>query len=204
MVGLGEGKGFAGMKDDSVMSTINDIIDKGNFIISFGGVKSDAFANYPFGDNKVISKKDGKFNINVNGRNWSFNSFNDFILDNNLVKVHIGKTADGSSNFERRGITPGSNQVLNIELVDKSNSPLEASAPSSSPAVAPVVAPVAASSESISDKVKAIITNTKIKNKGSHIAELLSDKSTKDLFKRLGIIPENVIFVDEIFDSNIS
>ena len=198
MVGLGEGKGFAEMKADSVMSTINDIIDKGNFIISFGGVKSDAFANYPFGDNKVISKKDGKFNINVNGRNWTFNSFNDFILDNNLVKVHIGKTADGSSNFERRGITPGSNQVLNIELVDKSNSPLEASAPS----ISPVVAPAAASSESISDKVKAIITNTKIKNKGSHIAELLSDKSTKDLFKRLGIIPENVIFVDEISDSN--
>lgn len=202
MVGLGEGKGFAEMKADSVMSTINDIIDKGNFIISFGGVKSDAFANYPFGDNKVISKKDGKFNINVNGRSWTFDSFNDFILNNNLVKVHIGKTEDGSSNFERRGITPGSNQVLNIELVDKSNSPLEASAPSSSPAVAPAVSPVAASSESISDKVKAIITNTKIKNKGSHIAELLSDKSTKDLFKRLGIIPENVIFVDEISDSN--
>lgn len=198
MVGLGEGKGFAEMKATSVISTINDIIDKGNFIISFGGVKSDAFANYPFGDNKVISKKDGKFNISVNGRNWTFNSFNDFILDNNLVKVHIGKTADGSSNFERRGITPGSNQVLNIELVDRSNSPLEASAPTSSPVVAPAVA----SSESISDKVKAIITNTKIKNKGSHIAELLSDKSTKDLFKRLGIIPENVIFVDEISDSN--
>ena len=198
MVGLGEGKGFAEMKADSVISTINDIVDKGTFIISFGGVKSDAFANYPFGDNTVISKKDGNFNININGRNWSFKSFNDFILDNNLVKVHIGKTADGSSNFERRGITPGSNQVLNIELVDKSNSPLEASAPTSSP----VVAPAAASSESISDKVKAIITNTKIKNKGSHIAELLSDKSTKDLFKRLGIIPENVIFVDEISDSN--
>lgn len=202
MVGLGEGKGFAEMKADSVISTINDIIDKGNFIISFGGVKSDAFANYPFGDNKVISKKDGKFSINVNDRSWTFDSFNDFILNNNLVKVHIGKTADGSSNFERRCITPGSNQVLNIELVDKSNSPLEASAPSSSPAVAPAVSPVAASSESISDKVKAIITNTKIKNKGSHIAELLSDKSTKDLFKRLGIIPENVIFVDEISDSN--
>lgn len=184
-VGLLNNQGSKEINDSEVNNLINQIVDNSNFLISFSGIKSDANAAFPFGNNPVIFKENGKFTIKIGDKNWNYDSFSDFLLNNDLVTVHVGKTKDGKSNFRRIATKTGGNQILNVVIEDISSSPVER-----------------VDDNSITTKIQNILNNKRIKNKGSKIAESLIDKSTKDLFKRLGIIPENIKFVDEVLDNN--
>lgn len=183
-VGLLNNQGSREINDAEVNNLVNQIVDNSNFLISFSGIKSDASQAFPFGNNPVIFKENGKFTIKIGDKTWNYDSFSDFLLNNDLVTVHVGKTKDGKSNFRRIATKTGGNQILNIQIEDVVKTPVES-----------------VEDNTINSKIQNILNNNRIKNKGSKIAELLIDKSTKDLFKRLGIIPENIKFVDEVLDN---
>lgn len=89
-----------------------------NFNISSEGIKSDNKTTESF--NGFITKKDGKLILDIPINETSFlheeyDSYNDFVIKNNLIKVNTKKNKNGS-NFERFGDNQLNNQTLFVSL----------------------------------------------------------------------------------------
>ena len=67
-----------------------------------------------------ITRKDGKFNIDItnktkNSFNQEFDSYNDYIIKGNLIRVNT-KIGENGSNFTRKGNKQTANQILYVSL----------------------------------------------------------------------------------------
>lgn len=62
-----------------------------------------------------ITNKNGKININIGNINETYDSYNDYLIQNNLVKVNT-KINDKGSNYERKSNNPLKEQKLYISL----------------------------------------------------------------------------------------
>ena len=94
------------------------IADTCNINISRKGIIND---NTKADINKgFITRKDGKFNINItnktkNSFNQEFDSYNDYIIKGNLIRVNT-KIGENGSNFTRKGNKQTANQILYVSL----------------------------------------------------------------------------------------
>jgi len=181
--------------EDSI-NYINDIIDKLVFKFNFGYIEADNVSDMTL---KGIAKRHkGKFEITVGDKTWSYNSFNEFILNNNLVRLNTKPSEDGKSNFKPRGENQKANQVFEIKIEKQTSSPVEESTQSNS--TKPVNQPTQVT-KSINEQVSDILnSNDKSLNKGEAIIGLVYNGDVLNIFKSLKLLPKNIIF-DENFNN---
>ncbi len=153
------------------------------------------------------TRRNGKFEIKVGEKTWTYDSFSDFVLSNNLVRLNTKPREDGKSNFKRRSENQKANQVLNIELNIPASSPVEESSESQSEATqsstnVPAQETNTSAQETntpqlnISQKAQSILDSTDDKvDKAAELVNLVfDDEQTLNAFKRLGLLPKSVIF----------
>lgn len=148
--------------------------------------------------NGIAKRRNGKFEITIGDKTWSYDSYNAFVLNNNLVRLNTKPNERGTSNFNPRGSrTQSANQVLEIRINSATTSPVKETAEQQS--VEPVVPNV--NNVSIPERALAILNGTQQSNHvGNDIAALVfNDKQLKAL-KDLELLPKNIIF-DENFNN---
>lgn len=149
--------------------------------------------------NGIAKRRNGKFEITIGDKTWSYDSYNAFVLNNNLVRLNTKPNERGTSNFNPRGSrTQSANQVLEIRINSATTSPV-GSTTKQQQSVEPIVPNV--KNVSIPEKALAILNGTQqSKHVGNDIAALVfNDKQLKAL-KDLELLPKNIIF-DENFNN---
>lgn len=182
---------------------IQELISSLSFKINYSYVHSDNVSDQPM--KGFATKRNGKFEITIAGKTWSYNSFNEFILNNNLVRLNTKPTEDGKSNYHRRGVrSQAANQVFEIKIAKTATPPV-----GSNRAATPVATPAqeAPVTISLSDRAKSILKSTDTNvHKGNDIAALIfgdeKDKDKLNALKNLDILPKSIIF-DEKFNDKI-
>ncbi len=149
--------------------------------------------------NGIAKRRNGKFEITIGDKTWSYDSYNAFVLNNNLVRLNTKPNERGTSNFNPRGSrTQSANQVLEIRINNATTSPVEDTTEEqqSVESVVPNIENV-----SIPGKALAILNGTQQSSHvGNDIAALVfNDKQLKAL-KDLELLPKNIIF-DENFNN---
>ena len=192
---------------DAVTSILQDILQYGQFNIGTSFIESDNDKRADTKNNMVYRDTDGKFVIEVNGKEFKFNSFNDFIIENDLVSVNTQPSEDGKSNF--RHISDG-NQSATQNMKVKLDTGVSTS---------PKVETKKEGLKTTADKVRDILNDKSNKDKGKAIAKLiLGDRATNlRIGKTLGrtlpinvkindailsLFPKNIIFVDQYLGNN--
>lgn len=183
---------------NSDLSAISDRLIKGikslNFNINFAVLKSDNNHNIPL--QGITSRTtDGKFQITIpeykgkNGVNLTYDSFKDFIQQNNLLRVNMAQ--ENGSNIRRIAINKqGANARFSFQVTNKQESH--------------PVKDVNNDYTSKSDEVKSIITSDST-DKGFEVASaLLLDNTSKEKLNSIKIdsplrklLSKNIIFDEE-------
>ena len=149
------------------------------------------------------TRKNGKFEIKVGDKTWTYDSFSDFVLSNNLVRLNTKPREDGKSNFRRYSENQEANQIFDIELNIPTSSPVEESSESQSETSQNPVqeneTPVQENETpqlNISQRAQTILESTD--NKIDKAAELVrltfDDEKTLKAFQSLGLLPKRIIF----------
>lgn len=149
------------------------------------------------------TRKNGKFEIKVGDKTWTYNSFSDFVLSNNLVRLNTKPREDGKSNFRRYSENQEANQIFDIELNIPTSFLVEESSESQSETSQNPVqeneTPVQENETSqlnISQRAQTILESTD--NKIDKAAELVrlafDDEKTLKAFQSLGLLPKSIIF----------
>lgn len=74
--------------------------------------------------NGIAKRRNGKFEITIGDKTWSYDSYNAFVLNNNLVRLNTKPNERGTSNFNPRGSrTQSANQVLEIRINNTTTPP---------------------------------------------------------------------------------
>ena len=167
------------------------------FNITFSGINSDNRA----GGQQHLTRRgsNGEFIVAIpNHEPFVFNSYNDFILDNDLVLATTHPTEDGKSNFERFTGEFESTQQITVRLGDESTPPVREMQTET------VTTEISPAPES--NAITSVFSNNHIKNKAVKIAEIILGKNfVKEITfsgKKFSILPKNVIFVDENLGEN--
>lgn len=183
---------------NSDLSAITDRLIKGieslNFNINFAVLKSDNNHNVPL--QGITSRtNDGKFQITIpeykgkNGVNLTYDSFKDFIQQNNLLRVNMAQ--ENGSNIRRTAINKqGANARFSFQVTNKQESR--------------PVKDVNDSYTSKSDEIKAIITSDST-DKGFEVASaLLLDNTSKEKLNNIKndsslrkLLAKDIIFDEE-------
>lgn len=149
--------------------------------------------------NGIAKRRNGKFEITIGDKTWSYDSYNAFVLNNNLVRLNTKPNERGTSNFNPRGSrTQSANQVLEIRINNTTTPPVEGTTEQqqSVESVAPSVENV-----SIPEKALAILNRTQQSNHvGNDIAALVFNGNQLKALKDLELLPKNLIF-DENFNN---
>lgn len=148
--------------------------------------------------NGIAKRRNGKFEITIGDKTWSYDSYNAFVLNNNLVRLNTKPNERGTSNFNPRGSrTQSANQVLEIRINSATTSPVKDTAEQQS--VEPVVPNV--NNVSIPERALAILNGTQQSNHvGNDIAALVFNGNQLKALKDLELLPKNLIF-DENFNN---
>ena len=173
---------------------VNNIINNMKFKLSYAYIAGDNVLDQPMLG--FANRINGKFEINIGEKSWVYNSFNEFILNNNLVRLNTKPASDGRSNYERRGQrSQAANQVFEIKITKATTSPVEENIQQQ---VDPTPAIQRISTLSIPDKAMNILNGTTpTTNKGLAIAELHFDKNTLKILENLDILPKSITFDPE-------
>lgn len=176
---------------EKTIKYINDLIDKLTFKFDYAYILSD---NSDITIKGIATRNNGKFEINVGDFHKSYDSFNDFILKNNLVRLNTKPSKDGKTNFKRVSDNQVANQVLEIKIEKDTSSPVE-----ETKQVKPSK-PIQVT-KSIEDQLIDILkSDDKNINKAEAIIRLVyKDNNILSTFKTLHLLPENLIF-DEKFN----
>ena len=188
------------INDKTVIDTINNIINGLHFNISDKFINSDNTSE-DANIKGIVDKRSNKFTIKIGDNSWSFNSYNEFILTNDLVALNTHPNEAGTSNFTR-----GNMSSLDYSIIKEQETTETSETTSPVESIQPVEIP---SSMSKTDRAIGILNGTiPTKHKGNALFTIfkekngnLSDDAQKDLkdIKKLKLLPKNIIF-DETFD----
>lgn len=180
-------------------NAISVMINNLSFWVDASYLDSDNVANKPL--NGIGSRSNGKFTIKIGDKTWTYNSYNEFLLKNDILKLTTKPNEDGTSNFRKRGeVSQRNNAQLKVTITDKTTSPVESDETSSTEQTAQPIAGL-----SVSQKVTDIL-NSNSENKGIEIVESVLgtipniDENVIKSFKDLNILPKSIIF-DENFNA---
>lgn len=190
VVGIGNMQNV-GINSKEFKDKLDAILDSLQFQFSYSYFQSDNNTNLHL--NGIATRENGKFVINVGEKRWEFDSFNDFVLNQNLVRLNTKPNESGTSNFNK-GYTRNTNiqQSFKVDITRPTTSPVEEridvqpQQPSS-----PIV--------NVRDRVLNVI-NSNINHKGNAIFEAiigtdeLFNESTLKALQKLNLLPKNIIF----------
>ena len=191
---IGEDKKNIPYDNPRLYQAVNNIINNMKFKLSYAYIAGDNVSDQPmFG---FATRINGKFEINIGEKSWVYNSFNEFILNNNLVRLNTKPASDGRSNYERRGHrSQAANQVFEIKITKATTTPVEENVQQQ---ITPTPATQRISTLSIPDKAMNILNGTtSTTNKGLALAELHFDKNTLKILENLDILPKSITFDPE-------
>ena len=190
------------------------IIDNTNFKIANGYIESDGNGGAPL---KGLAKREnGKFVVELGGKRFESESYNNFLIDNNLIRVNT-HVEDGS-NYKRVGERSLSgNQVLEVGL--EYRPPVEEEGKSDTSTTKPTkkattvtepILPGFDTPDVLKEDVKAIaVEKSRARNVGRKLAEAIIGKDFVKQIKSVGgrysLFPKVVIFSDKfnnIADAN--
>lgn len=191
---IGEDKKNIPYDNPRLYQAVNNIINNMKFKLSYAYIAGDNVSDQPMLG--FANRVNGKFEINIGDKSWSYNSFNEFILNNNLVRLNTKPASDGRSNYERRGQrSQAANQVFEIKITKATTTPVEENVKQQ---VTPAPATPSTPTLSVSDKAMNILNGTtSTTNKGIALAELFFDKNKLNLLESLDIFPKSIIFDPE-------
>lgn len=177
--------------------TITELLNNLRFNLNPTYIASDNATNTIL--NGIAKRRNGKFEITIGDKTWSYDSYNAFVLNNNLVRLNTKPNERGTSNFNPRGSrTQSANQVLEIRINSATTSPVE-STTKQQQTIEPVTPNV--KSASIPEKALAILNGTQqSKHVGNDIAALVFKGNQLKALKDLELLPKNLIF-DENFNN---
>lgn len=187
-----DGKGTTGYSE-STWNAIDEFLNNLEFQISMNHIHGDNNTTKQF-KGLATRNSEGKFVITIGNNTYTYESYNDFILNNDIVRLNTKPDKKGKSNFNRKGIrSQGANQVFDIKI--SSSSPVEGLS-NNKEAIATPEAPVV---KSISEQIVAVFSQTS-SHVGNSLLDVLYDaKNAKEQqllkkFKDLNLLPENIIF----------
>lgn len=200
---------------DKLYNELNKvIIDNTNFKIANAYIESDGNGGAPL---KGLAKRDnGKFVVELGGKRFESESYNNFLIDNNLIRVNT-HVEDGS-NYKRVGERSLSgNQVLEVGLehrppVEEEGKP-DTSTPEPTKKTTTVTEPTPPGFDTpdvLKENVKSIaVEKSRARNVGRKLAEAIIGKDFVKQIKSVGgrysLFPKVVIFSDKfnnIADAN--
>lgn len=177
--------------------------------------------NYILADNNKTTQlqglakyEDGRFVIRVGNNSWSYDSFNDFIISNNLIRCNTRPSSDGKSNFAPKAAkNMKADAKLKVDIVSKPSTPVEKTQQSttapvtSTPSTVPVSTEKAAelSQQERESKLNAILDKaTKNQPNGEELIEFLAEdnKALLNSLKGLDLIPKIITFDKELNADN--
>ena len=118
--------------------------------------------------------KDGKFVINIGDETWTFDSYNDFILDNDLVRVNT-KSNEYGNNVTRTSNNP------NIRYKIVTSSPVEKNVTGQSATV------------DVAKEANNIMSSSRT-DKAAALARLVFDDDTVTTLSTYDLLPHNLVF----------
>lgn len=162
------------------------------FNLSFAAINSDLGHT----ERQYLTKKgaNGEYIVSIpNQGDFTFASYNDFILDNDLVLATTEPTPDGRSNFNRISDNYRANQQLYVKISNDTTSPVEESIEESK---TPTIIANPRETEILN-----VLNSKRIKNKAEKLADLLFGKKVRKSLSfgktQYNLFPKNIIFVDE-------
>lgn len=180
--------------DAAARDAIAKLINNLKFQVSYAYIDSDNRANVAL--KGLARRENGKFVISIGNKTWTYHSYNDFMLRNNLLRLNTKPSEDGRSNYSRKGQrTQKANQVFEIKIDRVTTFPVEDSqeqviepAQSATPTNIPVTEQVqnilaSNSTDKGVDIVRAIIGTDSV-----------FTEDTLKAFQNLGILPKNIKF----------
>lgn len=186
------------INSDESKRHVTELINNLRFNINPNLITSDNNPNMSL--NTAVSRnKDGKFVITIGEDSWTYDSYNDFILSNNLVRLNTKPNEAGTSNYNRKGLSnQKGNQVFRISINKPTTSPVKGN---ESTTTSPTSTSQIPANKPINEQIDNILKPDFItNNKGEAIASLVFTQEELNAFKVLGILPKNIIF-DEKFNS---
>lgn len=190
------------------------IIDNTNFKIANGYIEADGNGGAPL---KGLAKhENGKFVVELGGKRFESESYNNFLIDNNLIRVNTH--VENGSNYKRVGERSLSgNQVLEVGLeynppVEEKGKP-DTSTSESTKKATTVTEPTLPGFDTpnvLKENVKAIaVEKSRARNVGRKLAEAIIGKDFVKQIKSVGgrysLFPKVVVFSDKfnnIADTN--
>lgn len=186
------------INSDESKRHVTELINNLRFNINPNLITSDNNPNMSL--NTAVSRnKDGKFVITIGEDSWTYDSYNDFILSNNLVRLNTKPNEAGTSNYNRKGLNnQKGNQVFRISINKPTTSPVKGN---ESTTTSPTSTSQIPANKPINEQIDNILKPDFVTdNKGEAIASLVFTQEELNAFKVLGILPKNIIF-DEKFNS---
>ena len=177
------------------------LLDNLKFRLNFAYLASDNVS-----DQQMLgfaTRKNGKFEINVGDKTWIYDSFSDFILSNNIVRLNTKPREDGKSNFRRYSENQEANQIFDIELNIPTSSPVEESSESQKETSQNLVQEdntIVQEDDNtqldISQKAQTILESTddKIDKAAELVTLAFDDEKTLKAFQSLDLLPKSIIF----------
>lgn len=186
------------INSDESKRHVTELINNLRFNINPNLITSDNNPNMSL--NTAVSRnKDGKFVITIGEDSWTYDSYNDFILSNNLVKLNTKPNEAGTSNYNRKGLSSQKgNQVFRISINKPTTSPVKGNESTTTSTTSTSQIPA---NKPINEQIDNILKPDFVTdNKGEAIASLVFTQEELNAFKVLGILPKTIIF-DEKFNS---
>ena len=180
--------------DAAARDAISRLINNLKFKINYTYIDSDNRANMTL--KGFARRENGKFIISIGDKTWTYHSYNDFILRNNLVRLNTKPSEDGRSNYSRKGQrTQKANQVFEIKIDRVTTSPVEGSQEQ----VTEPAQPATPTNIPVTEQVQNILASNST-DKGVDIVraiigtDSIFTEDTLKAFQNLGILPKNIKF----------
>lgn len=173
---------------------MNELINNLRFNINHIYIKSDNDRNLSI-EGLAKRDKNGKFIITIGDKTWTYNSYNEFMLKNNLLRLNTKPNEKGTSNYSR--MTDDSqyaNQTFKIKFNTITSSPVESNkqVQTTQPTTQPIIQQ---NNEIINEQAEKILnSNDESINKPLELVKLVFGEETLKSFINLGILPRNIIF----------
>lgn len=183
------------INSEEARKRIHEMLNNLSFRVDAAYLDGDNVANKPL--NGIGSRSNGKFTIKVGDKTWEFNSYNEFLLKNDILKLTTKPNEQGNSNFiPRADKTQRNNMQLKVKITDKTPSPVKEEKPTQP-------AKPTSNEKPIEDRIISIL-NSNEENKGEAIVrEAIGTipeitESTLNSFKKLHLFPKSIKFVEQI------
>ena len=166
---------------------LETIINNAAFNISITSMNN----NHTNGFGTVLAS--GKYEVRISRLNqadavFTFDSFKDYVLKGDIIKVNTAIDPVTHTNYNRKTDNQAGNQVLEVSI--------DAGSITSSPVE---------DMDNVERKltpVEQVLNDSTIEDKANKLAEMVFSKDTLNTLNKLGLLPKNVIFAEDLNEEN--